>query len=317
MKRLIDYFARAVTGRPDKRRCGFEVETLFVDRAGRPIDRLTSQAIFHALAEKEGWTVTKTTAQNEIVLLEQAGWSLSYELGWNNLELATPASASRLADNWDATRQRLLQLYRAARSLGARPLFHPFDRHLNVDTLMLPDQRDQIWIRLDGRDALQPLGHFSSVHLNLDLVSIEEGLELISRLDTSYFPRRIVPDNPIVWRHDQIWRTYVRESLAGYEPDRYGYPIAGSLESYCGKIATFKVVMNRLADGSLALVENPKPFGQTPDINIDLFLRSVWWYARLRVRNGQLVLEVRNIPRFDDLTNAGDICRLAQFLGID
>jgi hypothetical protein len=51
---------------------------------------------------------------------------------------------------------------------------------------------------------------------------------------------------------------------------------------------------------SLIAVVPPKPFEFIQDANIELFLKSVWWLSRLRVRSGSLVLEIRPIPRESD-----------------
>ncbi len=61
-----------------------------------------------------------------------------------------------------------------------------------------------------------------------------------------------------------------------------------------------KVVMKRGADGYPTMCTPARPFAQTPDADMELFLRSIWWYSRLRVRGGTLVLEVRFIPRGSD-----------------
>ncbi len=54
--------------------------------------------------------------------------------------------------------------------------------------------------------------------------------------------------------------------------------------------------MNKLND-SLNIANPAMSFAKTKDVDIDLFLRSVWWWFRLRVRGENLVLEIRDVPR--------------------
>ncbi len=43
------------------------------------------------------------------------------------------------------------------------------------------------------------------------------------------------------------------------------------------------------------------PFDQAEDLNIPLFLRSIWWYFRLKSYGANLCVEVRPRPRKADL----------------
>ena len=55
--------------------------------------------------------------------------------------------------------------------------------------------------------------------------------------------------------------------------------------------------MNKDEMGHVKQCSPAVPFIETENPDIELYLRSVWWYSRLRKRNDLLVLEIRNIPR--------------------
>lgn len=41
-------------------------------------------------------------------------------------------------------------------------------------------------------------------------------------------------------------------------------------------------------------------FGDVLDLNVPLYLRSIWWYFRLKRYGNALCIEVRPMPRRDD-----------------
>lgn len=299
MERLVQYFSKAHCCTPENRQLGVEIETLFVDREGHPITRYVSQSIFQDLVSSNGWQIMERVGGFFSRIRNLVGWELSVDLGWNNIELI-PGPEALSSFSWDAMNAVLGEVYRVAATHSAYPLFGPHDDSLDVDTLAVPDERDRVWIELDGQLPLQTLGHIASIHYNVDLVSPEEGIEWIADLNKEYYPKILeVYDTP-AYAHNSVWRRYIKESLAGYEDWRFGYCPGQSLELYCWWLSVVRVVMNKMPDGSLYRCLPARSFAQTEDPDIDLFLRSVWWYTRMRVRGGNLVMEIRNVPRFED-----------------
>ncbi len=299
MERLLNYFQSASLCPKDQRKLGIEIETLFINKQNKkPISLETSQNIFSALVAK-GWKIVSKSETGFITGISLANkWFLGVDLGWNNFELTTPAT-EETEFCWEELAEVLRMIYSVADKFGAEPLFSPYDGCCDINTLMLPDKRDQIWIELDGQEPLQVLGHIACVHFNIDLTSIEEGMNWINKLNLLFYAKIITPKNPLVWQHNQIWWYYIRKSFAKYESERYGYPPVGSISDYCLILSLLKVVMNKKGN-NIYKCNPPFAFMYTPDPDIDLFLRSVWWYSRLRVRNGKLTIEIRNVPRFQD-----------------
>ncbi|MGM0556726.1 MAG: hypothetical protein ACQEVA_10150, partial [Myxococcota bacterium] len=54
MVQLAEFFEGAEPVAPDRRRCGIEVETLFVREDGRPLMAAQGEAVFGAM-EQRGW----------------------------------------------------------------------------------------------------------------------------------------------------------------------------------------------------------------------------------------------------------------------
>jgi hypothetical protein len=294
MQTLRDYFKSARTCSMATRKIGLEVETLFCDRGSAPITKDQSQVMMNQLVAC-GWTIAESKQGMTTKLVKslpgRGDFFVFYELGWNNVEVVTPTYSicDRAGLLQDVRGDILPEVYEVS---PCGPLGDYCDFSENEDTLMLPDQRDQIWLKLDG-DVLPVLGHIASVHINIDLCSIAEGFEFMRLTNQMYrqmdWPPKVVAD---------IWSRYIGESLADYEVGRYGLP-PGNFEDYISRLSGYKVFMNTLG-GQLSVLSDPKPFCDTSDVDLDMFLRSVWWWNRLRVRNGQLVLEIRGIPRGSD-----------------
>jgi len=289
MERLITYFQKAAITKSDKRTLGLEIETLFVSK-GRPISLKISQVIMSELVQKFFWN--KKTETNKIITnIEKNGFNIIYDLGWNLFELTSPpcllSERKKLIQRCEKNPQ---ELYCCAGKYGARPVFGPFDGFYN-NTLIIPDKRDEIWLELDG-PVLKELGHIASVHYNLSLSSTAEGMELIKKINKLY-QKLNIPPRPV----RLAWQKYIKNSWAKYEPDRYAAP-PETFSQYCHKLSLFKVVMNK--QGNKLIREKGIAFSALETVDIDLFLRSVWWWTRLRKRNNKLVLEIRGFPRATD-----------------
>ena len=88
-----------------------------------------------------------------------------------------------------------------------------------------------------------------------------------------------------------MWRAYIAESKANYRSDRYGGPLQfESILDYCMRLSKHDVVQGA------TLV----PFDAVGEIDIPLYLRSIWWYFRLKRYGKALCVEVRPLPRRAD-----------------
>lgn len=175
MKQLIDYFTKGIVS-STLETFGVEVETQFVDRDGRAITTQTSQKMFGYLAE-HGWSVQARKGNLIVELVDKRGNKISYELGRHNVEVSTAASSYRRAV--PAARDCLEQIYKAGRKFGAKPYFGPI-LETNEDLLVIPDERDAIWLQLDGREALTPLARTSSVQFTIS-VNPGDGISILNR----------------------------------------------------------------------------------------------------------------------------------------
>ena len=90
---------------------------------------------------------------------------------------------------------------------------------------------------------------------------------------------------------DTVWKKYVADSSAGYLPNRYGGPLTfESLKDYCKALVRHNVVQGtRLV-----------PFVNVDNLDIPLYLRSIWWYFRLKRYKDALCIEVRPMARLAD-----------------
>lgn len=279
--KLVAYFSEGIQN-PSQRKVGMEVETSFVTKEGNPISEAISQKILFSLLKKD--TISIITRQGERIteLESEGGDRYLYELGRQNIEL----SSSPQHDTQyllGGVQRKLQGLYQCAREYGAYPLQAPILK-TEEDLLMVPDDRDATWIQLDGRAALKPLATISAVQFTID-VTPKEAIPVLNRLGG--MAQDFLADYP----QDKVWRTYVGDSLAGYRFDRYGgHVFFESLVDYCDKLALHDVVQK----GTLI------PYAKCQAVDIPLYLRSIWWYFRLKRYGSSLCIEVRPLPRRED-----------------
>ena len=282
MERLIRYFTKGVKSSFLGGKIGAEIETSFVDRSGRPITLEQSQKILSAFARKfDAKTVKKGSLVTEV--RDYRGNRILYELGWQNIELATPPEERAFLI--PRARFVLEQLYAIARQVDAYPHVAPIIES-EKDLLVVPDERDAGWVRIDGREALKHLARISAVQFTVP-VGLHEAILCLNRLGAhmDWFRKQ--------YPQDQIWRRYIEESHAGYQFLRYGGPVFfQDLKDYCEKLAQHHWVdakRNKLV-----------PIFGKHRLNIPLYVRSVWWYFRLRRYGDQLCIEVRPLGRYRD-----------------
>ncbi len=275
----MDFFTRDIAAVEIGESIGAEVETSFLNKHDQPIDLEQSQAIFTGLIT-QGWKLV-TRRQGLVTAVEHKQNRVQYELGRQNIELATiPLPSSRIVSH---TRAVLEALYGAAKKVGAFPTCNPI-LETPDNLLIIPDQRDQTWLEIDGKEALEGLARICAVQFTIAIRPVE-AIRCLNRLakNIGYF----LQDYP----QDRVWREYIHNSLAGYSPLRYGGPLFFTdLEEYCSELLKH------------AYVEGPKlvSCGSALYFDIPLFLRSIWWYFRLKRYGNSLCIEVRPIARRSD-----------------
>lgn len=276
---IVSYFSQGVNV-SFEREVGMEVETQFLTDLGAPISVQQSQAMLAHLS-RNGWRVECCKGSFITALRDETGNQIFYELGRHNMEVSTAAMTINCVV--DVVCQCLHQIYAAGRKAGAYPHLAPILPG-DEDLLVVPDERDATWLALDGRQALMPLARTSSVQFTVD-VSPAEAISMLNRLGGR------IGDFLREYPQEQVWREYIRMSRAGYREDRYGGPcIFASLEEYCENLAKHDVVYG----------PHLVPFEDAGEVDIPLFVRSVWWYFRLKRYGSALCIEVRPLPRQRD-----------------
>lgn len=283
---LLEYFTNGTKATKTGGMIGAEIETDFVLRDGSPI------------TEEMSWCILHETVRRPESCLQKL------ELGRQKIELAIAPQPTIWA-LLEEVYKSLRWLYRCAAQFEARPLFMPvysWDEPL----LWVQEERDEIWVGLDGREALEHLCRCSAVQFTVD-VNPADACQLISRLSTAgigwYGP------NSYLGNHEQ-WRKYIYASHARYLPWRYGGPGEfESIEDYVARLTQHDVVMHKGQPVRLRPEE-------VPDLNIDLFLRSVWWHHRLRRYGDSLALEMRPFARGADEDIAEVLLKLKDVIGL-
>jgi hypothetical protein len=157
----------------------------------------------------------------------------------------------------------------------------------NEPLLWVQEERDEVWVQLDGRTALEHLCRCSSVQFTVN-VNPYDAVYILNKLWKSRLHERdYVPNN-------NKWIQYMNSSVAKYLPDRYGGPCEfENMQDYVNQLTKHDVVMHK---------GNPirKNVEYVADLNIDLFLRSVWWHYRLRRYGSTLAIEMRPFARRHD-----------------
>lgn len=279
-KKLLDHFTSGIQ-ESSQRSVGIEIETSFVDDYARPITRKQSQEIFFWLCRYDSWSCTASQGAFKSVLVNPRGDHISYDLGRQNIELSmAPSTEKRVIPT---AQEELNKLYRVARQCGAHPFFGPI-LPTKEDLLVVPDERDATWVRLDGREPLNLLAKTSAVQFTIE-VSPADAVIVLNQFGDC------LEDFLGEYPQDTLWRKYIKTSAAGYNRLRYGGPVHFvSLEDYCRQLAKQAVVTS----GRLV------PCNVKNLTDIPLFLRSVWWYFRLRRYKNRLCVEVRPLPRRSD-----------------
>lgn len=292
MERLLRYFTEGVRSFALGESVGMEIETQFVGFDERPVSVEDSQFILNQLVSEDGWQVSARRSALITELVRPGTGKVLYELGRHNIEVSLdPAPADQIVARAEDV---LGKLYAAAHRTDGNPFFFPV-LETDEDALVVPDQRDATWLRLDGRAALNLLARTSSVQFTI-ATDPARAIRELNALGAA-LPEFLVgarwgrPDCLPGYPQDILWRRYIAESHAGYDPLRYGGPLRfESLEDYCAKLARQPVVFG----------DRLTPFAEAGEFDIPLFIRSVWWHFRLKRYDRALCIEVRPMGRWSD-----------------
>ena len=231
MESLLNYFSNGLKDKGVGETIGMEIETSFVNERGEPITLAQSQQLLILLCNEYGWFAGKMKNNLLTSIFNRNGNRILYELGRQNIELSSASGDP--VDVFLDTKEILGQVYNAAARVGAFPSFQPI-LDTEEELLVIPDERDAIWLELDGRQALELLARTSSVQFTVS-VSLANAIQCLNKL--------------------------------GRNLDRF------------------------LAD---------YPQQDITNLDIPLYLRSIWWYFRLRRYDDTLCIEVRPLGRWSD-----------------
>jgi len=281
MERLIRYFTEGIEDKPIASSVGMEVETSFVHWNGQPMTVSESQELLERFRRVNGWEVTKRKG-NLVTEVSDGANKLCYELGRQNIEIATTPDISGSVAISGAQRLVNSLEFSACPPLCSDCLWNKGPIvYTDEDLLIIPDERDTIWLELDGRPALELLARTSAVQFTIS-VPLSSAVECLNKLGEKI--GSFIKDYP----QEEYWRRYIKESKANYHAMRYGGPLFfKNIEEYCTQLAKHGVVI-----GTKLI-----PLDQVTDLDIPLYLRSIWWYFRLRRYGNTLCIEVRPLPR--------------------
>lgn len=283
MDRLYLYFTEGTQGTKTGASMGMEVETDFLLEDGSP---LPIEAARQILLATDG---------------RPFGCEQKLELGQQKIELSmAPQPNSGLM--LELAEESLAWLYGQAAQHGAYPLFAP-EVQWDGDLLWVQEERDAIWVDLDGRPALEELCRCSSVQFSVS-VHPDEAIVVLNRLHAAQ-----LHDHDYAPNH-QRWLNYIAQSAAGYGADRYGGPEHFlNLQDYVAQLVKHEVVMHQGQPIG-------KPFTEVADADIELFLRSIWWHYRLRRYGDALAVEMRPFARRQDASFAQLWQLVAETIGL-
>jgi hypothetical protein len=279
MQKMVKYFSDGICSKT-LQTIGMEVETQFVDKSGCAITTDVSQHMLQSLSEKR-WHVECRKGDLITTLVDEHGNKIFYELGRHNMEISTiPTTVKGVIG---VANKCLAQLYDVAKKIGAEPYFAPI-LESDEDVLVIPDERDAVWLELDGRSVLAPLARTSSVQFTIS-VAQEDAIHILNSLGEKV--DMFLQDYP----QDLVWKKYIAESRAKYLANRYGGPLSfESLEEYCTALVRHDVVQGaRLV-----------PYTHVNVLDVPLYLRSIWWHFRLKRYGDALCVEVRPLARRSD-----------------
>jgi hypothetical protein len=265
---LLEYFTNGTESTKTGKFIGMEIETDFLNAEdGAPISIEVAKSILSATDGRPSICTQKL------------------ELGRQKIELSI-APQDSIGGLCGAAEESLDWLYKLARGLGAYPLHAP-EIDWAGDLLWVQEERDALWVELDGRAALEELCRCSSVQFTVD-VHPSDACTILNQLWQARLHQvDYAPNNG-------RWIEYIHRSRVNYRPSRYGGPAGfADLNEYAAALAVHPVLMQ-------AGKPVNRPIHEVANVNIDLFLRSVWWHYRLRRFGSTLAVEIRPFARRED-----------------
>ncbi len=264
---ILEYFLNGTEKTVTGGHIGLEIETDFVYiSSDRPISGEISRAIISAAP------------------VPSEGYRVIYELGRQKIELAIDPQEN-IEQLLIVAKRALAWLYATANLYGAKPAFnHDFDPKEKL--LIITEPRDKLWAKIDGSDAIEELCRCSSIQFTID-VSPKDAINIINKLWAAKIHKIDYKLN------DERWKHYIATSGFNYRHDRYGGPSRfEDMEDYVAKLTKQLVTMHK---GKAVRL----PAEETPDLDIELYIRSIWWH-RLRRYGNNLAIEVRPFNRRSD-----------------
>ena len=282
MSGLFQYFTQGTEHTKTGATIGCEIETHLVNENGHPISVEVTRKLL-ALTPPGQMVVTN-------------------DLGRQLIELAICPHESP-ESLMESTYIGLAWLYREAARFGARPLFQPI-LNSNDDLLYIADARDQIWVDLDGKPALEQICRVASIQFTVS-VSPNDAIGAINRLWTSGLHELDYPNS-------EHWQAYFGLTRSKYDLNRFAGPDHFTdLEDYITQLSKQPVIM---LNGKACQLPVESIAGDHE--SIDLFLRSVWWHYRLRRYGNSLCIEARPFARRDDASIANIWGQIAKVIEI-
>ena len=278
---LRRYFTDGVIQRPD-RTWGVEIETFIMKRSGVPADADDCQAVFKQLERlgwtlryEDGWIHSAQFDDGSVFLLEQ---------GYHCIELASSVTN---ADSliW-STKMHLGYLYQALEACELMAMQQPVIEW--EGNLLAPeDTRSAMWLELDGVESGNIPPRTASVQFTF-AVRPELSIVRLNQLNA----RR--GDFLRDYLQDALWHEHMATSHAGYRHDRYGGP---------GYFCDLEHYIQSLADHDAIDCNALIPYAEA-DLSTNeqahYFIKSIWWYFRLKRYGDVLCIEVRPLPRRSD-----------------
>lgn len=267
MEKLMNHFTKGTERTVTGEAIGMEIETDFLMEDGSPISEEDSRNL---LNDEEG---------------RPLGCVQKLELGRQKIELSiSPQPNIQLL--LEAAEDSLYWLYGKAKQFGAYPFFGP-EVLWEGPLLFVQEERDAVWVQVDGRPALEHLCRCSSVQFTVD-VNPQDAIPMINKLWKSNLHLRDYDENA------RKWGRYLVTSKAGYRFNRFAGPTwFATMLDYVDQLTKHPVVMHK---GHHVWTN----VNRIPDLNVDLFLRSVWWHYRLRRYGEKLTIEMRPFARRKD-----------------
>lgn len=290
MESVLRYLTQGTEGTRTFATFGTEIETHLLNDDGSPISSATCR---------------------KLLALDTSSvpWRLTNDLGRQLIELAIEPTTS-VVECLNKTHDALTWLYEEAKKRGAFPLHAPV---LDWDGPLLLEPegedadvlRDQAFIALDGRPALEELCRIAAVQFTVS-VNPRDAMALSNKVLAARLHERDYPN-------ERNWQAYIATANIGYGALRYGGPQAfTSMADYAKYIESHPIFMR---GGQLC--EMPLHIRDLDDSHTDLAvaLRNVWNYVRLKRFGNDLVMEVRPFSRRTDDKIDSDMAVLASILG--